>query len=55
MVYVFVAGVWISGTVKRFLDEMVEVVLVTGATVVRLKTEVLTESPRLSDNSVWPV
>lgn len=55
MVYVFVAGVWVSGTVVRFLEDFAEIALVTGAVVLKLKSEVRTESPRLSDPAVWPV
>lgn len=55
MVYVFVAGVWVSGTVSRFLEEFAEVRLVTGTTVLCPKQEMRSESPRLSNADDWPV
>lgn len=55
MVYVFVAGCWVSGTVRRFIEDFVEVELVTRTVVLRRRSEVRTESPRLDDPSVWPL
>lgn len=54
MVYVYIAGVWVSGTVSRFLEDFAEVRLVTGSTVLRPKNELRSESPRLSDPADWP-
>ncbi len=55
MVYTYVAGCWVSGTLESEVGDVVTVHLVTGLRVRRLASEVRSLSPRLDDPSVWPV
>lgn len=55
MVYVSVAGCWISGHVESECGDVRIVRLVTGASVTRLASEVRETSPRIDDPSAWPL
>jgi len=55
-VYVWIGNVWVSGEIER-TDAAGNclVRLCTGSEVVRHRDELRDESPRLSDNRLWPV
>ena len=55
MVYTYVAGCWISGSVESEVCDVITIRLVTGHVVRRLESEVRKVSPRLDEPSAWPL
>jgi hypothetical protein len=55
MVYIYVAGCWVSGNVESECGDVKTVRLVTGHRVCRLASEVRATSPRLDDPNEWPL
>jgi hypothetical protein len=55
MVYIYVAGCWISGNVETEVGDCLVVRLVTGQQVSRPCGEVRLTSPRLDNSDDWPL
>jgi hypothetical protein len=55
MVFAHVGGCWVSGHVQHEIGSVLTIRLVTGTVIKRANSEVLTESPRLNDRSLWPL